>query len=146
MFQPELLILRCWSPIMSLKWSEHLKDILIFKYYTEFWKPVFPNVLNPVFFMVLMWQCLQMTTAYQKPTWKRDLVIFRNIIVMPLSSMDPSFSYLIFFTFLSAYSHGVFWKLGGEKLTYVCLLVQQNWIETFILSMSQKNVEVVLVT
>ena len=96
---------------------------IIFKYYTEFWKTISPKFLNTIFFMVLMWQCLQMTTTYQKPIWKRDLLfIFRNIFVMPLWSklskvhlwkeVSPSLMHI---------STVSFWNLGEEKLIFVWL-------------------------
>lgn len=120
MFQPELLNLRCLSPIMSLKWHENLKDI-IFKYYTEFWKTVFQR------FWILSFLWYWCDSIYKWPQLTKSLFekellfIFRNIFVMPLWSMYQSFSYLMFSPSLMHISMVSFWNLGGEKLIFVCL-------------------------
>lgn len=103
-------------------------------------KTGFPKVLSTVLFMVLMWQCLQMTTAYQKPIWKRDLLfIFGIICVMTLCFMYRDFPYLSCLTFFPENFQSVFLETGRAEVNI--LFVQLRTESKRTLSMSQKMLE-----
>ena len=103
-------------------------------------KTGFPKVLNTVLFMVLTWQCLQMTTAYQKPIWKRDLLfIFGTICVMTLCFMYRDFPYLSCLTFFPENFQSVFLEIGRAEVNI--LFVQPRTESKRILSMFQKMLE-----
>lgn len=139
----QLLHLRYISPIRSLKKQEHLKDILL-KPCSEIWgkkkKKVSQRFRVLSFFMVPMWHCLQMTTAYPKPMWKRDLsLIFRTIFVMSLWWRYGDFSMSILFNLLHWRFPVSFCKLGGVKrmfCSFVCST--ENHIKMYPLHVPEK--------
>lgn len=92
------------------------------------------------FFMVPMWHCLQMTTTYPKPMWKRDLsLIFRTTFVMSLWWRYGDFSMSILFNPLHWRFPVSFWKLGGVKrmfCSFVCST--ENHIKMYPLHVPEK--------
>lgn len=125
---------------MSLKWHEHLKDILIFKHYTGFWKIVFPKLSNTVFFYGSKVTVFTNDHGLSKAYLKKRLFIFRNIFVMPLWLMYQGFSYLYCLIFLIEDFSCMYLEIGrGEVNIYLFVCSTENWIKTFVLSTSSKR-------
>lgn len=138
-FHSELLNLRCLSPIMSFKQHENLKDILIFKYYAEFWKTIFQR------FWILSFSWFWCDSIYKWPQLikslfgKELLFIFGYIFVVPLWSVYQSFSCLIFSPSLMHISMVSFWNLGGEKLILVCIFFNRTELKSLFFPCPKKG-------
>lgn len=137
--QLELINLKYVNPIRSLRWWEHLKDILIFQHYPEFWKLVSQRFWMPSF---LWFWC---DNAYKWPQLIKSLFekeiyySFLELSVMTLCFMYRDFPYLSCLTFFPENFQSVFLETGRAEVNI--LFVQLRTESKRTLSMSQKMLE-----